>query len=88
MKRLIELYKELTEVQKKMLQELWWAYTDATSKINGNMVIDDVYEFNASTSTVCKKLKEHQSRIDELKQLIELEEDHIVYKEAKERAAR
>ena len=88
MKRLIDLYKELTEVQKKMLQELWWAYTDATSKINGNMVIDDVYEFNASTSTVCAKLKEYQKRVDKLKQLIDLEEDNIIYKEAKERATK
>lgn len=88
MKRLIDLYKELTDMQNKMLQEMWWAYTDATDKINGNMFVDTASAFNASTLAVCVKLKEYQARIDELKQLIDLEEDHIVYKEAKERAAK
>lgn len=88
MKRIIERYKELTEVQNKMMQEMWWAYTDATNKINGNMHIDTVSEFNSSTLDICAKLKEHQKRIDELKQLIDLEEDNIIYKESKERAAK
>ena len=73
MKRLIELYKELTEVQNKMMQELWLAYTDATNKINGDMRLDTGSEGGSASLTVCAKLKEYQARVDELKQLIELE---------------
>lgn len=88
MKRLIELYKELTELQNKMMQELWWAYSDAASKISESIYFDAATYLNKSASTVCEKLKEYQRRVDELKQLIDLEEDNIIYKEAKERAAK
>jgi hypothetical protein len=79
-------YKELAEIYKEMFENTWSHFIDANELVlDHDYCIDDdvLAEYNEADDVFCTDLKELEKKAKELEKAIAMDEDHEIYKEAK-----
>ena len=78
-------YKELAEIYKEMFENTWSQFIDANELVLEHYCIGDeaISAYNEVYNVFCSDLEELKKKAKELEEAIAMDEDHEIYKEAK-----
>lgn len=80
-------YKELAKIYKEMFENTWSHFIDANELVlDHDYCIDEdvLAEYNEADDVFCKNLKKLEKKAKEIEEAIAMDEDHEIYKEAKQ----